>query len=478
MPTKSPRRPRRGGDPPEGSLPPLLPIELHPAPADDPWQGFVLNRFFRGALSPLTGLFTAIPLVIACLLLAIAWRVGPQRLRDTAHLRTLTAHTDGRIVESWLALDWNPARLNWEHHYWRPLATASRCAVVEYGAGGGAPLRRAFCGPRAAYGDSFTLFDLRTLAPGVPFGWARDANGFAVPEMRMSTVAHDWLASHPEPDPMPNDPPTKTALESLRVDHDRPVDLAVAGWTAPAVTVIPLAFAPRDPQSALPAAFVGQALAGPPAWISLVVFLFFFVPGILIWIDVMAYLLARLLGPRRRWALWLAVLVPLVALPWWSARMPRLVGAVNAHAGAIATGLVAALDPLETMAAGAPDAALFAHGERLAWHLDDSLYASTLGRLRFAPPNPPPRSAAAALAALTASVTAQVGALDPVAREAIFVHLRREKEAKLAGAGPVFEDAARQAVLDPGAAPAVRTAAARFLVAWGINPPSAPGGTS
>jgi hypothetical protein len=443
----APRKQRRGGGDPSSGRSEVV--------------GYVRGRLFGLALSPISGLMTSIPLFFACLFLVIGWKVGPQRMIDAARLRKLTSHTEGRVLESWLALDWNPAEMR-DHHYWRALAKVSACVVVEYDGGWSSAIRKAFCGPSSPYSESWILADMRTFSAGVPFFWPRDANGFAIPEIRMSAATRQWLATHPEPDPLPNDPPTGSALESLRLDNDRPVDLAEAGWMRPAGT-IPLVFDPHDPKGALPAGFVTEAFDLPPAWLSLGVFAFCLVPGVWIWTVAVQFLF----GGLPRWVYRAVVIMPLLGLPWWGEWMPRYLGRLNWRAGEIVTEFIHDVDRRGFIASTAPDDALLAHGERITWRLDQGLYADTIGRLRFVPPNPPPKSKGAALRTLSESVTAQVNALDPSERAALFVHLRREKEGKLTGDGPAFLDAASKTMKDTGASPELRRAANSFLEAWG-----------
>ncbi len=325
----TPKRPRRspGGDNSQaGGRPP----RKGGSSAAGGLLGAIRGELVGWALSPVRGFVLSIPLFFACLFLVIGWRIGPQRLIDAARLRKLTAHVDGRIVESWLALDFNPADMH-KHRLWRPFARESLCAVVEYDPGWtSGPVRRAFCGPRSAYNTSYAPQDMRQISPHVPFRWARDANGFAVPQLRLSAAARDWLATHPEPDPLPNDPPTRSALESLRLDLDQPVELAVAGWTAPPATM-PLAFDPHDPQSAMPAGFIEQVLDQPPTLVSCVFFAILLAPGVFAWIVAMSLMF----GQMPRGGFWFLTLVPLLALPWWGDWLPNYVGNMNSRLGEV-----------------------------------------------------------------------------------------------------------------------------------------------
>lgn len=477
----TPKKPRRGSQPTE-----TPPDAAAPASSEDSrsrnWRGFLLSRLLGTAVSPITGFFAAIPLAFAGIFLILAWNLGPQRLIDAARLRPFTARAEGRLVESWLALDLDPAAMS-NHRLWRPEAMAAQCAVVEFDPGWSdarrGKLRRAFCGVRLQYSTSYYLEEFDTLSKGVPFGWRRDANGFAVPEIRLSSAARQWLATHPEPDPLPMDPPTESALASLRLDHDKPVELAAAGWTRPAI-VIPLLFDPRDPQTALPAGRVEEQRDLPPSPMLYLLFAMLAIPGALVWVEGMAFLL----GAMPRWAFWFVALVPLVALPWWAERLPRVITGLNAQMGEVLSLLIRDTDRAGLSFAGPPEAAPQAGGDKITWHLDESLYAGTLGGFHFVPPDPPPASRDAARQALIAAVTRQEQALPPAEQTALFERLIAEQQRQLSDAGPVFFEAARQAVVGSAATAETRAAAKRFLAAHGHDfppypeltaPPGAPG---
>ena len=426
------------------------------------------------------GFVAAMPLAFAGVFLIVAWNVGPRRLIEAGHLRPYTTRVEGRLVESWLALDFDPAAMA-KHRLWRPEAMAAQCEVVEFDPGWSdsrrGALRRAFCGARLQYSTSYYLEQFDTLSKGVPFAWSRDPNGFAAPEIRLSARARAWLESHPEPDPLPVDPPTENALAALRLDHDKPVDLALAGWTRPAIS-IPLLLDPRDPQGALPAGWVEEQRALPPSFLLYLLFAVLAIPGALVWIEGMAFLL----GAMPRWAFWFVALVPLVALPWWAERLPRFVGGLNAQMGEVFSLMLRDADRADLSYAGAPAAAPLADGERIAWHLENSLYAGTLGRFHFTPPMPAPASPAEALRLFGATVAAQEGALAPDEQAALFARLLAEKQGQLENTGPVFFAVARDAVVGGAADAAAAEAAKRFLAAYGHDfppyPELAPGATS
>jgi hypothetical protein len=108
-------------------------------------------------------------------------------------------------------------------------------------------------------------------------------------------------------------------------------------------------------------------------------------------------------------------------------------------------------------------------GERVMFSVGKGLYAESLGRLRYQPPQTPPANADAALAALAASTTAQVRAMDPSQRAELFERLRADKEAHLMHAGLVFLPVAKEVMADARAPEAQRNAY-RFLSEFVVQP--------
>ncbi|HEX6832892.1 MAG TPA: hypothetical protein VF132_05105, partial [Rudaea sp.] len=107
--------------------------------------GGMLGNF---ALAPIAGVFAGFLLLFGGIFLGVAWLIGPGALVDSFRYAPYTQKAEGRIVESWIALEFDPGALPRDRLYWQPWATASACAVVEYDASWGEPLRRAFCGNR------------------------------------------------------------------------------------------------------------------------------------------------------------------------------------------------------------------------------------------------------------------------------------------------------------------------------------------
>lgn len=404
---------------------------------------------------------------IAGVFLGVAWQFGPQILLQRAQYAHLTGRTDGHIVESWLAIEIDTASIR-NAANWRASAKASPCAVVEYQGEWSTPLRRAFCGNRFGFSVDYTLPDVRTMAPRVPFAWARDERGFAVPEVRLDAAAHDWLAAHPADTFMHDKWPARSALEWLRLELDRPVEAAIAGWSAPPA-VIPVAFDPQQPANALPLGTVETRLAYRPSWFAIVVA---GIIGVVLWFAGMALLpvMADMAWPGRV----VITLLPLLALPWWSESFPRVLAGMNADVASVVRAMFEDIDKTDRVIASQPAEATLAGGERLAWRAGDGVYAATFGRLKFAPPATPAPSADAALAQLADSVTAQVRTLSESDRSALLAQLKADKLADLRAAGIVFVPAAKEALLDPDGDAALRRAAREFLTEWMVQPRDTP----
>jgi hypothetical protein len=438
------------------------------AAASRGWRGFVLGNLFGAAAGFIVRPLAAAILGFAGVFLGMAWLVGPQPMIDHARYSKYTARADGHVIDSWLALEFDPGDMG-SHRKWRPFAKAAPCAVVEYSGDWGQPSQRAFCGNRFAFNDSYTLHDLDTLAPKVPFAWMRDERGFAVPQIRMSPKAKAWLAANAPPDTfMMSDPPPKTELQALQVEFDRPLDHAIAGWTK-GVPAFPLAFDPQDPAAAMPAGFV-QARLQPQSIGRWVLVLIIGAIGLLVWFEGMAVLLSGL--PLS--AAILASVLPLLALPWWADQFPRALARLSPQVAQVIGGMFADFDPTGRLMASEPRRATLAEGERMEWRVGKDTYADTLGRIHFTAPAAAPASANAALATLADIVTAQTRAFDTDTQNALFTRLRDDKVAGLRRTGLVFVPAAKAALLDSQGDPAVQRAARRFLLEWTTSPTELP----
>ena len=401
-------------------------------------------------------LLAACLMAFASLFLLIGWQFGPLVMLQAQEYRRMTSHVDAKIVESWLALEFDADNVRVPSN-WRARTNAARCVVAEYGGDWGAPMRRAFCGTRVPFNESYLLADLRDISPGVPFAWARDERGFVVPEIRMAPATREWLAKNAPNKFMHREWPANTALDWLRIELDRPDDAATWGWTAPA-PVLPLAFDPANPAEALPTGIVQKRMAQTPNWI---VMLMGFVVGGVVWFKALALIpLLRDMAPAGRWIL---SALPLLTLPWWMDSFPRALTYFSRDMASVLTDMFADVATTDRLVATEPSEATLATGERMVWRLRDSVYADTMGRFSFVQPIPPPATQQAALDALTATIATQVRALDDAARDELLANLDRDKRNDLTRVIPLFVPAVREVEADPSASTATRQTAKRVL---------------
>jgi hypothetical protein len=303
-----------------------------------------------------------------------------------------------RIVESWIALEFDAKDVR-NPEFWRASSNAASCEVVEYSGDWGAPLRRAFCGTRVPFRDSYPVAKLLPLTDGVPFAWARDKRGFVVPEIRVDPATVQWLKAHVPNKFMHQRWPANTALDWLRLELDLPVDAAIAGWTAPP-PILPLSFDPARPAGALPTGIVQKRLDQGTSWPAMVVG---FGIGLYVWFKGMALMpLISGMTPVGRWIL---SALPLLTLPWWMEGLPHALAYFSRDTAYLVREVFADIARADRLVAWEPEQATLANGERLVWRFDESVYADTIGRFKFAQPNPPSASEKAAAAAFTETIT-------------------------------------------------------------------------
>ncbi len=422
-----------------------------------------LNEVLLGGAARIMNFVGLFFLCFASIFLFNAWQFGPKVLVEAERYRAFTAHVDAPVRESWLALEVDTGAIR-NAEFWRASALASPCAVVEYGGDWGAPLRRAFCGNRFGFHDSYQVHALDSMAPDVPFAWARDEHGFIVPEIRLDERALRWLAAAPAHTFMHRQWPAQSELDWLRLTLDRPVESAVIGWTAkPAV--LPLSFDPAHPGDALPTGMVRARRDQEPSWAVVV---FCLVIGVPIWMIGMRWM--PIVGGLAPWPQRIASLALLATVPWWADQFPRAVARFSTDAGSVIATMFGDLTALDRMLASEPDEATLAHGSRLTWRIADSAFADTLGTFKLEQPVPAPADQDAALAALAESVAAQTRARSDANRAALFGKLERDKLRDLRAAGIAFLPAAKEALLDPQSEAGVRRAARRFLTEWVTAP--------
>ena len=429
------------------------------------WRSLVTGLALGHAFGPAIRLLALTYLALGSFVLVMAWQTGPQRLVEADRARAFTAHRDAHVVESWLAVDWDPAAMG-SSKYWPGFARARPCAVVEYDGDWGSA-RRAFCGTNSHFHEKYALHDLREMSPGVAFDFARDANGFSVPQIRVGRAARDWLATHAAvwgsyEGQVKKRLATYTALDELRVRLDRPVDLAVTSWSKPP-PAFPLAYDPGHPTEAMPAGFIAARRDARPDWFPAIFASGF---GLAFWFAGMNILLSNFVPIVR---LGLGAF-SLLALPWWAEELPKVLRSFDSEIAATMAETFEDIETTSRITAGEPTDAMQYQGERLLFGVEQGLYADTIGRLRFVPPAAPPASANAALAALVASTSAQVRGWKPADRTELFERLKRDKEATLMHAGLVFLPAAKEALADPRSDAELQRAAYRFLSEWVVTP--------
>jgi hypothetical protein len=433
------------------------------------WTGLLIDQLYENAGDIAFGRFArlvaAVPLGVAVVMLAVAWRTGPQAHLDAARYASYTARSQGTIAESWIALDFDPGDVG-DSDFWQRPARALPCTVVDYTGDWGAPIQRAFCGDRFQFSERYVNEGLDELVPGVPFAWRRDAHGFAVPEIRLSDRARAWLAATATDaaayDMPPRDRP-RTAYEALRYHLDRPLEHAIAGWSAPAPTM-PLALDPAHPADVVPAAYADAMAQQADANLPLAL-----ITGAL-GLGLWWYGMTLLMRGMPRAPMLFATILPLLLLPWWGRHMPLAIARLDTGMARIVTDMLDDVDHVRRLRTSEPAAAWLAHGSRLTWTLDESQYKATLGWLHFAPPAVPPANADAALAAIADSVTAQMRAVGDDTRAILFDRLAGMNQTGRHDVGVAFAPAAREALLDPRTPRKVADAARAFLREWLLPP--------
>lgn len=416
------------------------------------------------ALSPLVRLYAAPFLLAGTVLLTVGWLHGPQAWLEASRLKAYTQRLDGTLAESWIALDIDVDHVG-DSGYWLRDAHARPCMVVNAAGDWGAPVQRAFCGDPFSFDETGAAL-LDTLMPGVPFAWRRDAWGIPLPELRVSDRARRFLATHAaDPAGLPSFQPPATAFAALRLRMDRSLlERAMRGWMQPS-TSIPLALDPAHPDEVLPAAFVDAGSNANPV-VAVMAALF----GLWLWWRGIAVLMMGVPRAPR----WFATIAPLCLLPWWAGHVPDMVARISPEAAPIAAELLEDLTRSISLRASTPSRALLADGTRLTFPLEQGEYSETLGHAMPQPPARAPADVDAALSAIADGIAARVRAFDARARAALFASLRGDAQSERRDVGIAFLPAAREAMLDPEADPAVAVAAHDFLVAWLLTPPPHP----
>jgi hypothetical protein len=117
-------------------------------------------------------LVAAIVLAAGGVFLSVAWQAGPQVAVRHAQYASFTGHADATIVESWLALDIDVARIVSANN-WRASARATPCVTIELPGEWSTGRRRGLCGNAFGFSDAYDVPFLHEMSPGVPFVWSR-----------------------------------------------------------------------------------------------------------------------------------------------------------------------------------------------------------------------------------------------------------------------------------------------------------------
>lgn len=418
-------------------------------------------------LAPVIGLIAGALLLFGGLFLGAAWQFGVKPIVDAHRYAPFTASAQGRIVESWAAIEFDPAELPRDKLYWQADSHISRCVRVEYVTRpNAAPVQRGYCGMRMDFGEDFRLHDwTEQLQAGIPFTFLRDSSGFEVQEVRMDKAALDWISSHPPNHTfMLSKPKPETALAALREQFDWPVEVAALSWTT-AVPSFPLRLDPAHPELAMPERVVVDSSRWSPWAILLAVILS--VPGFRIWRVGIGMFLEGKVPPR---VIWMITLGSMIGLPWWSDAMPTLLRHVNADWAEISQGMIDDLTRTTRVIAAAPGELPLEHGERLIWRIGEGEYAQTFGRIHFVQPQPSPTTPEGVLAALREQATTQVLAMPAVEQTRLLRALADDAGNDRKRVLDVFTHAAEAIERDAGGDPAAQAAARHFLLfAAGYN---------
>lgn len=418
-------------------------------------------------LAPVIGLIAGALLLFGGLFLGLAWQFGVQPIVDAHRYAPYTASAQGRIVESWAAIEFDPAELPRDKLYWQAVSHVSRCVRVEYATGPNATLlQRGYCGMRLGFSADFRLHDWsEVLQEGIPFTFARDASGFEVQEVRIDKRTLDWISTHPPNDTfMLSTPAPETALAALREQFNWPVEIAALSWTT-AVPSFPLRHDPIHPELAMPERVVVDSSRWSP-W-GLLIAVILGVPGFRIWRVGIGMFLEGKVPPR---VIWIITLGSMIGLPWWSHAMPTLLRHVNANWAAISQGMIDDVTRTTRVIAAAPGELPLEHGERLLWRMGEGEYAQTFGRIQFRQPTPMPRTPEAVLAALREQATTQVRAMPAAEQAVLFRTLSENASNDRKRDLDVFTHAAEAIERDAGGDAAAQAAARHFLLfAVGYN---------
>jgi hypothetical protein len=260
--------------------------------------------------------------------------------------------------------------------------------------------------------------------------------------------------------------PASNELEWLTLELDRPVDQAIAGWSAPAAT-LPLQFDPSHPERPLPSGIVAKRRTTRPHWLAVIVF-----GGLGLWLWVTGFrLVPQIASLAPPWQ-WFVMILPLLSMPTWIDTFPSFLQPMSAQWTSVVADMLGDLDPLDRLEATQPSHALLVDGVRLRWVASAGAYRDTFGQVAPDTKTLGGIEPDAALLALSDAVAARVRALAVEPRAELFERLRVDKQRDLKAAGIVFLAAAREcqrrSTREDG------RAATAFLTEWYVSPVESP----
>lgn len=454
----------------------------------------------------------AVVLALGAALLSAAWKVGPAWHLMVQEARSLGGRAEARVADTFLVLDVEGRRLKQGVH-WTAHARMRLCVDLIYpfdlpsaGQSGKTPdaiagvaARQVFCSEESAARptERFGALDMREIVPGAAIDWPRDQQGNPLVALRMAPQLHAWLAAEPArywpllgktEEAERTRPPAGSELDYLLLEFDRPLEWLLRAWPEPRRAVIDashvidgagpspggriaLRFDPRQPERAYPEVFAERVDMTGERWASAAAFALF---GLLVWrMGVEIAFIGS--GRAVRAAL---LVVPLLALPWWSERLAGVARWMGGDAYYLGVDMAADLGIEGRVPFTRHSPQVFAETVRIAWQplAPPSRYAGVLAPFDLAVPEPPPDDADAALAQLSSRIAEQVARLPDGEAEALFARLAALELAGEREIGWMFVAAARAAEKDAARTPAVRAQAGRFLW-WFVVSPALPAAT-
>jgi hypothetical protein len=287
-----------------------------------------IGGLFVGRVRVITAV---LPLLFGGVLLTGAWEWGSTVRRQRDDLATLTGRGEARVEASWWRIDFDSAPLGDHGTNWRALTRRELCSRFRFvdGSGGG-PVSVA-CRTYRGLDHGHSL--LYAASPELPVRWT-DAAGRPSVDLRLTARAEDWLTARPAMwwPLLPQDEATRAGhqecdeLEALLLEMDEPVELLLLAAEAAAGPPVAMAFDPERPARALPVPALAAAEAGRA---DLAYLPFLAVGGGLLW----AIGCGIFTWGSRPWVQAVVIAATLLALPWWSGGLDRVLGFLWQPAG-------------------------------------------------------------------------------------------------------------------------------------------------